>query len=148
MSVCLDTRYNGTKTMYHATSKENARSIVRSREMHCGSGGLLGAGIYFSMNPDAASRKRRGGGDQVVLSASVDLGTTGFFTEGDDLDRYDLDRHNVDSAKVAAPRRRDVFVVFDSDKVSDIEVHSGSISDSDSDSDSTDYGYSAKRRRY
>ncbi|CAD7925521.1 unnamed protein product [Amoebophrya sp. A120] len=151
----LGSRWNGKVTMYHATDRQSARSIINQQHMSPGSGGMLGPGIYFSMNCEAASRKRRryDDDDQVTLSATVDLGETGFFADGHRVDSYEMDAYDIQSAKVNAPRR-DSFMVLDSWRVTNMEVFSGDLySDDDEDDDDDDYDdysytYSSKRQRY
>merc|ERR1712187_903643 len=63
-------------TMYHATTKSSATSIVRTGEFRPGSGGYLGPGIYFCKKPKTAMRRAqpKSGGKMVVLEFQVQMG--------------------------------------------------------------------------
>ena len=59
-------------TLYHQTDRDAANAILRSQQMLKGSGGSLGAGIYFAETPEATTAKARKNG--VILKCEVKLG--------------------------------------------------------------------------
>lgn len=60
------------KTLYHQTSKQNAKSILKSGCMYPGVSGLAGGGVYFATNPKDTNHKAINKG--VILECEVALG--------------------------------------------------------------------------
>jgi hypothetical protein len=71
------TQFLGTMNVYHATSRIAAVSIYQNKDMRPGSGGMLGAGIYFADTPQSAQNKSRFGKNKfaIIIYASVNFGT-------------------------------------------------------------------------
>ncbi|CAJ1386254.1 unnamed protein product [Effrenium voratum] len=105
--------------LYHQTSPEAAREILRSQKMRRGSGGLAGGGIYFADSKEATNKKAHKRG--VILQASVRLGKvkavcgTAYNTTF-----TSLQSEGFDSVKVLDRPTGIEYVVYSWDQVSDI----------------------------
>jgi hypothetical protein len=112
--------------LYHMTSIGNAVSILRAQEMHPGSHGLCGPGIYFGPDPVKLSQKARCNG--VTLCAEVDLGNVMLVNKervSPDEDWANvLDRRGCDSVRCTGLRSGDEYVVYEAGRVKSIRLYS------------------------
>jgi hypothetical protein len=112
--------------LYHMTSIESAVSILRAQEMHPGSHGLCGPGIYFAADPNVLDQKAHQKG--VILSAQVDLGRVMLAQKshvhaGEDWAAI-LDHRGFDSVKCTEIRSGDEYVIYDAQRVKSIALYS------------------------
>jgi hypothetical protein len=110
------------------TSIANAVPILRSQEMHPGTHGLCGAGIYFGDNPSTLRRKAHAQG--VTLSVEVDLGKIMIADKarckvGEDWAGI-LDRRDCDSVRCIGIASGDEYVVYDPARVKSIQLYTSS----------------------
>jgi hypothetical protein len=68
----LTGRRGEIKTLYHQTSPECSRMILRSQSFHCGAKGMLGGGIYFAESAEETNRKSTHKG--AIIKAQVIVG--------------------------------------------------------------------------
>jgi hypothetical protein len=113
--------------LFHMTSIQNAVAILREQEMHPGTHGLCGPGIYFGAEPDQLSKKAHSPG--VILSADVDLGNVMVARKdqcyaGEDW-AHILDHRGYDTVKCTGLVSGDEYVVYDSNRVRSIELFRG-----------------------
>ena len=125
--------YPGCKVpLYHTTSPENAKSILKSGRMKMGSsGGAVGNGIYWAENIEASKRKARNKG--VTLQANVELGISMIIDNKRELrsySSYELRNVGCDSIIITCLNGTE-YVVFNPSQVSNIEVCEGYVDSSD-----------------
>eukprot|EP00434_Breviolum_minutum_P019452 symbB.v1.2.017155.t1/scaffold1331.1/size125086/9 len=89
-------RQGKTMTMYHGTSQSNARSIV-ANGFRPSTGGMLGAGVYVTADPEKA--KRYG---NTLITVEVKTGKTKKITSQSDPMRTTWNSHGYNSAWVPA----------------------------------------------
>ena len=117
-----EARLQGTaQTLYHQTSPENAKAILKSGIMLPGSGGLAGGGIYFATTDTDTDHKALSHG--VVLVADVRLGQVLTINRnGDSTITFEsLQRRGYDSVLIPRTGGRE-YVVYHPDQVSNIRV--------------------------
>merc|ERR1711953_1145002 len=124
-----DTHGSEVRTLYHITS--HGEEIKSSREMHPGSKGIVGGGIYFASSPDVCKRKCLS--DGWLVKAKVLTGKAKpvqFFDASKSkmvafLNQYTLLRlkaEGFDSIKVTGLRTGDEYVVYSKDQVEILKV--------------------------
>jgi hypothetical protein len=108
------------RRLYHQTSEEGARSILRSQEFHLGPNGLAGPGIYFTDNPGDTHRKARKHG--AILQADVFLGRVKHIPAGGDrsITLENLLADGYDSVEI--PRNGVEYVVYCHDQAINITL--------------------------
>jgi hypothetical protein len=108
--------WDNKRTLYHATSRESARSIHKSCVFRPGTYGMYGAGIYFAVSAADAQRKARHGTD-IVITVEVFLG---FMLEVPqpmhELTQQHLNDYGCHSIRGTAGMG-DEYVIFDSEQV-------------------------------
>jgi hypothetical protein len=114
--------------LFHMTSIANAVSILRKQEMHAGSHGLCGPGIYFGSDPGQLCHKARAQG--VILSAQVDLGNIMIAQKshchpGEDWAGI-LDARGHDSVRCTGLASGDEYIVYEAWRVTSITLHTAS----------------------
>jgi hypothetical protein len=114
---------SNTLILYHQTSHENARKILRDKAMKPGSdASYAGSGIYFATTPRATNRKARCTG--VILSCKVHLGRVKeICASGDWSPEFWQMWYGYDSIKITSLNGVE-YVVFDPKRVKTIGVHS------------------------
>jgi len=103
------------KTLYHQTSRENAKKILNKNTMYPGNFGLAGGGIYFATTIEDTNHKAHSKG--VVLECQVALGnckTLGMLGEHQ-LNVKQLYQDGYHS--VLIPRSGDEYVVYSPSQV-------------------------------
>ena len=84
------TKKIGKVTLYHATSREAAESIMKEKRFRPGSSGMFGAGMYFADKKQTAKHKAAHGNDTIIV-ANVDMGKA-LIVQGP---KYDLNQDQV-----------------------------------------------------
>jgi hypothetical protein len=108
-------------TLFHQTSIAPAQSIQSSQLMTCGSGGMLGPGIYFATTIDATSRKARSTG--VIIQADVTVGIQLIVEEHwPNMNLAFLRSQGADSVKGIGYATGDEIVVYEPQRVRNIHV--------------------------
>ena len=111
-----------TARLYHVTSEENGKKILKSGRMYRGIQGWAGGGIYFATTPAAARSKARNSG--VMLSATVLLGivkhVTGFEGNIKKIHFRSLIREKCDSVSIDLAQTGQEYVVYNYDQVMNI----------------------------
>ena len=109
-----------TASLYHETSEENAKKILKSGRMYRGILGWAGGGIYFATSKDAAHTKSRNNG--VMLSATVLLGNVkhvaGSESDISTIHFRSLIREGFDSVCIDPAQE---YVVYNCDQVENIK---------------------------
>jgi hypothetical protein len=107
--------------LYHATNREAAIAIARTRQMQPGMGGLFGPGIYFAETPEIARFKSQHGNGSAwaMVTAEVDLGVPLIITgENQTMDLKILRTMGRDSVIGKRHARSALeFVVYESSRV-------------------------------
>ena len=112
---------SGVKTLYHATGRKAADSILTSQKMLRGSSGSVGGGIYFAKDRPTAERKQlRKSDGTFCLKADVKLGHSKVLDRTDSSITYDsLLKDGFDSVHLTALNGSE-WVVYNWDQVSNI----------------------------
>jgi len=84
------TKQLGKMTLFHATTKSAADSIMKSKVFRPGKGGMFGAAMYFADNKKAAMHKAAHG-VQAIITANVKMGKA-LVVEGP---KYDLTAEQI-----------------------------------------------------
>ena len=114
-----------TRTLYHQTDRDAAKSIIDSQKMRRGSVGSVGGGIYFALSVEDTERKATQKG--VVLQATVRLGRTKTLASRDSSITFtSLCGEGYDSVRLTV-FNGDEYVVYNYDQVSDIRVVRGNV---------------------
>lgn len=108
-----------TLKLYHQTSEENAKKILKSQTMKPGRGGVVGPGIYFAVLPSDTNRKARLNGK--LLQADVRLGSVYTTSRSEAVDQDALRQNGYSSVRWIGGTG-DEFVVFDSSAISNIRL--------------------------
>jgi hypothetical protein len=111
----------GKKDVFHCTNKQAGACIWREAKMVAGRQGMFGAAIDFADTEDAARHKARydGSGDDVVITASVDFGTSLVLQAPDPaMTAERLHSRGGDSVKGRSSPQADwEYVVFDPSRI-------------------------------
>ena len=114
-----------TKTLYHQTSRNVAKKIIKSQTMKRGSGGIVGGGIYFAVSSADTDRKAHNNG--VILKCKVRLGkikkVTTSSNSDSDITHTSLSNSGHDSVLVTYTTGNE-HVVYNWDQVHTIRYHS------------------------
>lgn len=110
------------KILYHQTSPQNAQEIIRQGRMLPGSGGLVGAAVYFATNPSDTNHKAQNKG--VILECEVDIGKVKKVPPMGDmtLNGKKVKDEGYDSVMIPRPGGTE-FVVYKPDDIKRIKVH-------------------------
>ncbi|KAJ3093198.1 hypothetical protein HK100_006750 [Physocladia obscura] len=120
--------------LYHQTSPEAARAIVRSQKMTRGSAGIVGGGIYFADSPAATERKAHSHG--VILKARVWMGRMAVMFVGlnhHSVTYTELENNGFDSIVLQGLASGPEYIVYNYENVDNISVCKSHYSDSDDD---------------
>jgi hypothetical protein len=111
----------GRRTLYHATSLDVAKQIVRTRTFFPSTSGMLGPGIYLAETLQAAKAKCHHHG--AVLELDVDLGTLFVVnTARSQLTKEEAVNNRSDSVKGIGYRTGSEYVVYDSWRIQNMGI--------------------------
>lgn len=110
---------NQQKTLYHATSKENAEKIRASGTLFRGSGGAYGAGIYFCDRPEHCATKAKAPKPWQLITCKVRLGNMKTVKQCGDNNYRDLVTQGYHSvyAPIGPGGGKPEYVVYSMDQV-------------------------------
>lgn len=117
-------RENQLYPAYHQTNRDGFRGIVQSHEMHRGSRGVAGGGIYFATDPEHTDHKMAVADGGFLLKCQVLLGNVNEWRarqEDHDMTFSKLMKLGYDSVHIPRPGGEE-FVVYNSDQVELKEV--------------------------